>query len=301
MKHCMNILVIELILNMDERVAKELIAIRRAVKRKYQSLRSDITQAELNLEKQWKPITQPLKELVSVVKTEPNEGTVSKTTTRRGSTMFETEIKKKVSSTPIHDPHFLRSETIAESKGESPTEEVEEGSMSPNTWRKHQVNVKEVEKEIAQMLRSSVLGSYLEPFKENVKQYVEGLIHDTRDEYDTERGINLDLESNRFTMGNKRVDFRDDLFIIFDRNDKELIEYRVTLGLLELLFKKHPNYDIIDEGDKRMYNSILHHTSAHKRKYDPTEQVKGSRGKKYKSIIQHNVSYKKKVLVERVF
>lgn len=80
-----------MIFTMDERIARELIAVRRAVKKKYQSLRSDMTQADLELEKQWKP----LKELVNVVKREPMMET--RITPRRGSTMmFEKDIRKKL-------------------------------------------------------------------------------------------------------------------------------------------------------------------------------------------------------------
>lgn len=282
---------------MDERIARELIAVRRAVKKKYQSLRSDMTQADLELEKQWKP----LKELVNVVKREPMMET--RITPRRGSTMmFEKDIRKKASSTPIHlkpdtiaentasppPVEYLKSETIAESSGES----LPEKSSSPKSWQKQHHKAKEIEKEMAQMMQSHVLGSYLDAFSSPVRKYVKALIFDKQNEFDTERGINLDLYTNKFTMGNKTVEFRDNIFVILDTKGKEMMQYQISPGLLELLFKNYPKDELIDEGDKRMYHSILHFTSAHKRNYDPTQQIKGSRGIKYKKIIQHNVSYK---------
>lgn len=264
---------------MNEQVAHELIAVRKAVKRKYQSLKSDIIQAELDLEKQWKPIVQPLKELVSVAK----PATAVETFRQPSSTLFEKDIRQKISSTPIGSPDVLQLETISESEG-TPLPETGR-SKSPDgsgIYQKQDSGGKEME----QMSESHILGSYLDAFTKPVRKYVEGLIFDKKNEFDTERGINLDLYENNFTMGNKTVEFRGNMFVIFDENGSEIMQYTTTPGLLELLFKNLPNEDVIDEADKKMYQSVLDFTSAHKRYYDPAEQVKGSRGIKYKNIIQ---------------
>lgn len=265
---------------MDKRVARELLAVRQAIRRKYQSLRSDKAQAELDLQKHWKPITQPLKELLSELPKAPHH--------QKG----EASIFKKSSSTPIHDTvQFLPSETVGEIEAEEPSE-VEQTSLSPKTLWKRDKLTKEVAKEMQQMLSSSVMDQYLEPFTGDVRKYVDGLIKDTRGEFDTAKGINLDLYKNEFRMGNKKVDFEGNNFVIFAGKSK--VEYGLTPGLLELLFKAHPNEKLIDAGDKKMYKDALSYTSAHKRYYDPTQQIVGSRGNKYKTLIKPQLTFKTK-------
>lgn len=268
---------------MDTRLADELIRTRRALKKKYQSLRADMVQAEMEIEKHMKPVSQPLKELVAAVTAEQRESHQT----------FDAEIPAS-SSTPIRQQsvHFLKSDTLAESEGEPSTEK--ERSISPKTlWRRHQKS-KEVRKEMNQMMRTMILDDYLESIKNTeVRDYVKAMIFDSRGTYDIKGGVNLDLDKNIFTMGNKIVDFRGDNFVILDRN-REVGKYKVTTGLLELLFKKNPNMSWVSKSDHDMYQSVLRHTSAHKRYYDPGEQIEGNRGEKYKKAIQPNVSYKVK-------
>ena len=270
---------------MDERVARELLVARQAVKRKHLDLRSDIAQAEFELEKRWKPITQPLKELLG-----PSKRSEIATSPRRKRS--EVAIFKKLSSTPIHDtvPQFLPSDTVGEIEAEEPS--AEQSSLSPKTlWKRHK-HTKEAKKEMRQMLSSSVMSQYLDAFKGDVKNYVYGLIHDTGEEYDTAKGVSLDLDTNEFRMGNRKVDFEGNKFVVFD--GKGRIEYDLSPGLLELLFKKYPNEKVIDEGDIKMYKDVLYNTSAHKRYYDPKQQVVGSKGTKYKTLIKPHLTIKSK-------
>lgn len=268
---------------MDKRIAHELLAARQAVRRKYLHLKSDIAQAELELEKHWKPITQPLKKMLSAP---------PKTLPRKRSEM---SIFKKLSSTPIHHttktPQFVASETVGEIDAEEPSE-IEQTSMSPKTLWKHHQHTKETAKEMGQMLSTSVMNQYLDQFRSDVRNYVDGLIQDTRGEFDTAKGVNLDLYKNEFRMGNKKVDFEGNNFVVFD--GKNRIEYGLTPGLLELLFKAYPKEKLIDEGDKKMYKDALSHTSAHKRYYDPKQQVVGSKGTKYKTLIKPQLTFKTK-------
>lgn len=57
-----------------------------------------------------------------------------------------------------------------------------------------------------------------------------------------------------------------------------------THGLYELLFYKNPkNYDAYELD---IYKQILINSNAHRRKNDPNEQIKGSKGFKYTNIIK---------------
>ncbi|KAL1487470.1 hypothetical protein ABEB36_015859, partial [Hypothenemus hampei] len=55
---------------MDEQLAKELVKARNAVKRKYRALKTEIMESQIKKEKDLKPVTEPLKELIKNIKTE---------------------------------------------------------------------------------------------------------------------------------------------------------------------------------------------------------------------------------------
>lgn len=59
--------------------------------------------------------------------------------------------------------------------------------------------------------------------------------------------------------------------------------WTLTPGLYSLLFHKRPDH--YDSTELNIYKQILTATSAHKRNFDPSNQLKGNRGFKYKKII----------------
>lgn len=76
-------------------------------------------------------------------------------------------------------------------------------------------------------------------------------------------------------------------------NDKTYImnidsnrKYELTPGLIELLLRKKPNLTIVSDKDKLVYKDMLHYTCAHKRDYNPKNQLKGDKGTKYREIIK---------------
>lgn len=76
---------------------------------------------------------------------------------------------------------------------------------------------------------------------------------------------------------------------VYIQNDKISIaghEYTTTPGLLELLFKKVPNTDLITEIDYQAYKKILIETNAHRRDYDLNKPIKANRGQKYLRVIK---------------
>lgn len=59
-----------------------------------------------------------------------------------------------------------------------------------------------------------------------------------------------------------------------------------TSGLAELLYKKIPNLDIITDDDLQNYKLLLIDTNAHKRNWNPSSQINGNKGFKYKHVIK---------------
>lgn len=66
-------------------------------------------------------------------------------------------------------------------------------------------------------------------------------------------------------------------------NDKN---YELTSGLKELLIRNKPNLNLVTEKDKIAYKEMLISTNAHKRDYNPSGQMKGDKGSKYRDIIK---------------
>lgn len=78
----------------------------------------------------------------------------------------------------------------------------------------------------------------------------------------------------------------------FGNSDIKLNEHKITIGnkswaltpgLYSLLFHKKPEQ--YDPYELNIYKGILLDTNAHRRNYDPNNQLKGNRGFKYKEII----------------
>lgn len=87
-------------------------------------------------------------------------------------------------------------------------------------------------------------------------------------------------ERGKLLMGNSLVTITENEISIDDKT------YLKTDGLMNLLFKKTPELNIITENDKQNYKTILLDTLAHRRDYDASKPIKSNRGQKYTRIIR---------------
>lgn len=285
---------------MDKRLVRELLKTRKAVKRKYQSLKSDMEESQLQLTKQMKPISQPLQELISSIKTEAFKA-VDITETPKIEKAFE-----KINKPPLQqdkvashststtkrktvkklEPHFLNAEIIAES---SP--EVADESFNVADFEAEDANVPDEEsvleasRLVEEMMRPEVLDAYLEHYTGLARQYVEDLIRDTKGDFDFKYGVRFDVATDSFAIGNKKLEFvknSEDMYIIDDDGTK--IVYKGTPGFYELMFKKKPsNYT---NWDHDQYKDIVRRSAANRRNYDPEGPTSGNSGPKYTRIIK---------------
>lgn len=91
---------------------------------------------------------------------------------------------------------------------------------------------------------------------------------------------------NGFHIGDCKVQFAGDELLI-DSGDN----FKLTKGLLELLFMKSPNKTHISEHDKSVYKNIILSTHAHKKRYAPDGSVR-SKEKKFKNVIADIINFK---------
>lgn len=128
------------------------------------------------------------------------------------------------------------------------------------------------------------LKDYLDQYAGLAREYIEKLLEDPKfQEHDRKYGVRYDPVSGKFSIGNGQIDFTDDeKILVFGAKYRKI--YKGTRGLLELLFKSEPKRHT--QQDERNYKEIVHLTSAHRRNYDPTQQIVGNSGRKYKGIIK---------------
>lgn len=284
--------------NMDQKLAKELINTRRAVKQKFLALKSDQAQYQSQLEKQLKPISEPLKQVLKQV-TQPETEQFFK---KEHDSLFLTPKKVKdlsFKSSPLQEN--LRQEPIQNLYNEylpqtglsfledtysnipnyskiqdiSTTEEY-----SPNVTVTDRDNelLERTRQEIQDMLNTPAYNEYIEMYHPLPRQYIDESIRGNEDTFDRHYGLSHNVLTEKFTLGNTDVNFEGQDIIVNN------LKYPGTVGLYELLFKKEPiGYT---EKDLDQYMDILKRTNAYRRNFDHNAQIQGTRATKYETVIK---------------
>lgn len=288
----------------DKKVKEALVKARKAIRSKYKLLKRGINMEQLALEKTFKPISEPLKELSEKVTDNVNlkkelfqdfKNEDIKTSSQIPAeefnedsfTAFKAPLTKKyppqvqkilneyskpkeISSLSKQSPQFLPSDVIAElDTSVLPDDEGEK--INPNLSLSDIINQSNIQPQ--------VLENYLEQFAPLPRQYIEFLTRDVDKKADySQFGIKHDPTLEKWSIGNAEINFKDNDIIIKNKT------FTGTQGLYELLFKKDPiKYT---NKDLKAYKTILELTNAHKRGFDRNNQIAGNKSKKYLKIIQ---------------
>ena len=85
-------------------------------------------------------------------------------------------------------------------------------------------------------------------------------------------------------MGESKVEFINDKMVDKTRG----VRHRLTPGLVELIFKKEPDMNLVTNGDKTQYVEILLMTNPHRKGNSPTGKLKKTNEavKKYADLIE---------------
>ncbi|KYM95150.1 hypothetical protein ALC62_14211 [Cyphomyrmex costatus] len=234
-----------------ERTAKLIAKTRESIRKKHRALKTGIMESEIALEKKFKPIVEPLRQIV--------------------------DITERDKSSKIRD--VVKVKTLKDSQHHFPSTQDEEVFETSNrTDPSLETSVREV---LSTPQGRDRLNSQLGPLGHI---YINALLSgDKRNEIDLVYGVYFD--ENGTMMGDKKFDVDTDDTIIIDGN-----RYKGTPGLYELIFKRLPDDDIYTENDKQTYKSILLTTNAHRRRHNAEMPVKSNKGYKYKYIIGPLVS-----------
>ncbi|CAG9761282.1 unnamed protein product [Ceutorhynchus assimilis] len=270
---------------------------RKSVREKYHNLKLASTTTQSQLEQTYKPITEPLKQLIStigepiVLKEEPfslKEEFVTPKKKYETSTPSKQRIVRKTGKTPIlpsEIPSFFDTSVASVSQLPSiqETTVLAETSPFPKGSTSESLNLSDILEQTKQSIKNYIDSPsyqvYLSDFHKLPRSYIDGSVRDTEHKFDHNYGVVHDIDGEKFFLGltQKPVKIVGKNIVVEGRT------YEGTVGLYELLFKKEPVG--FKPKDLDNYMDILKITNAYRRNNDPNEQVQGTASTKYITII----------------
>lgn len=233
-------------MNLD--IKKQIISSSDVIKNKLKQLRDIELQNNYELDKIFKPVTEPLTEILTSNKTK------SDLNLNVNPIRIPVKFENICTSTPLVDKKGIENNDTA-----SDSEYYSDGNENIDISIDDDAGVE-----------ASI-----------TKKYLSGL----NDDINIPFGIRK--EGHKLMIGNVEVKLtssgndEEPTGLKIDDN-----EYQLSTGLKEVLFCKRPKLDLVTEDDKIVYKQILTRTNAHKRDYLKEGQLKGDKGKKYQYIIK---------------
>ncbi|XP_070531459.1 uncharacterized protein [Cardiocondyla obscurior] len=284
-----------------EIIAKKIAQMSDSIRKKYHAMKTGKMEEDIALERHFKPIVEPLKQIVeNTVGNNEVESAISKNESYFPEKKDVLTPKRKRSnatspitaSTPIKSA-LKRSHTIPSTLNETPKFAQQRNFSSRERSHSHSIeDVFDTADEplvtsIRQKLQTSEGWKTLQTHYGPLGQKYLGAVLSGKKSINIDSVYGVYFNDNGTMIGNKRVDL--------DKNDNILIDgkkYPGTVGLYELIFMRFPDESSYTDTDKENYKSILMATNAHKRDYNSQNQVKSNKGHKYKNIIAPVLSKK---------
>lgn len=234
-------------------VLEELVKARNALKKKFRTIKMGEAKTHERLEDTFKPITNPLKEFISI-----------SSKRRRNSKDVKEEIKNEIENEMENDSTRSLSFKKLPMKLETSTPKKDFMSNEYKTIDNEDDFYYQNESPVNDTNNNSTISS------------IDLSNLGRKDELDTLYGPHKD-SNGEWKFGNSYIKLIEDKIMIGNQN------WLLTPGLIQLMFHRIPkNYDKTELG---IYKKILMDTSAHKRDYKPDGQIKGTRAYKYQNII----------------
>lgn len=263
----------------NERVTQKLIKTRNIVKRKLRNLKLGTLQKETELEKSYKPIIKSLKDIASNISTVNVKHEIKE---EEEPEMDEREEKEQQqhSSKRWAAPQFLDTRVVAEADAAEDDEVFAEPELDeiPTSLSRTDISRPSLSRgDIEQLMRHPSFVEYLEQYDPLPRYYIEEMLNDDKDSFDFKYGVRHDPDTDKFYIGDSEIKIVGKDIVINN------LTYPGTTGLYELLFKKEPTGYTKD--DHNNYIDIVKQTNAHRRNYAASEQISGSKMRKYTQVI----------------
>ena len=273
---------------------QELINVKRSIRDKVLAIKLGESENETKFQKTFKPLIEPLNELVTQTVDDNYLEPIKTTSTPFKRKMASFVKPKKLELSDVSTPKLLKLKEEADNSDLYTTIKGEPQISESNALKDDDEDDDDdyhgstiVNERIPPLNETShkQLYDYFQKMRPLPRTYLEGLMSDQRKDYDLTYGIKFNPTTGKWTMGNKQIEIDgDNLTVVMDRASNRRINYSGTPGLYELIFKKKPvDYTHPDELE---YADLLERTSSYRQKNDPKEQIKGTSMHKYKNIIR---------------
>lgn len=263
---------------MDKHIAKQLLQVRRALREKYRSLKSDIAMSQSHLEKAYQPITQPLRELISTIK--KTETFVPKTEIKTSPSSSSTprnllSVKEMYPFTPniLNDGQSFLYDSAQPTHDES-SEYIDDSIVS-----------QQLENEMAEKIElNPEYQTFLNKFDVLPRTYIDNLIRDREDAYGGRFAVHFDPSKSKFHIGSAEIDFDGNDVIVQGK------KYDGTPQLYDLLFKKNPQILLMKPQAMDAFIEIVNAGNLQYLDYDPNKGLSTSNAEKFKNFIKPRVT-----------
>ncbi|KAK9751735.1 hypothetical protein QE152_g4865 [Popillia japonica] len=277
-----------------DHITSEIIKASKAIRKKQLAMRMGQAEAQDLLEKQFKPITEPLQKILKtgVIKQEIDMDAIK--------SEISQDLKRNL-ETPLTEISKLQTPPAPTQTSTQPTPQRRKTPVSrrlaeadvdydPFTEEEHQEiqtekSFQQFRDEYQSMIERDPerVDEFLEQYDMTPRVYIDGLLTDTTGEYDTTTGVHFDPILNKLKLGKS----------VLDIDGKDLVvggtRCTGTAGLYELIFKSKPTGYKKDDLD--CYRDILNRTNVHRRGYDPKQQIKGNKGYNVNPLMFHRRGY----------
>lgn len=302
---------------MEQSLKKKLLKSRQAIKQKFGELRNSIVHQENYLEKKFKPIADPLKELLKSVKVEKGaEKAVPKAEAKDESFREEKADVKDESfrgdmtfSSPgaVSSPQQKSRQSLSRRLSFYDSQPRQVSFLDSVPLAQYDPIEEEVEEpdqflhlepdKMDEIEQSAAFKEYIDSFGGLAKEYIVGSFTEPR-KYDSTYGPRREIltdqdgrqyDTGKFLLGNSYIDFSQDGNLIkITTPEKKTFDYEGSLALYELIFKTIPNAATVNKNEqaRRDYKDIIDRTNLHKSGFSSAGQVRSNRGRKYLDFIR---------------
>jgi hypothetical protein len=281
-----------------EKIAKQIAKTSDTIRKKYRALKTGKMEEDIALERHFRPIIEPLKQIVENTvgdESKPAESEeffsgeeeYAEPKRKRSNVLFNNSI---MTSTPIKSA--LRQSQAVPTNFNKASQILQDSDLSqdhaPSVEDVFEVTNEPLVMSVRQQLQTSEGRKKLQIHYGPLGQKYMGAVLSGKKTVNVDNVYGVYFSDTGTMLGNKRIDLHknDDIFIDGKR-------YKGTQGLYELIFMKIPNADIYTSDDVEKYKDIILTTNAHRRDHGEYNPVLGNKGHKYKNIISPMLAQEK--------
>lgn len=261
---------------MDESLIKELDTTRKSIRKKFFELQEAKSVLDTQNEQFFRPITEPLKKLVTTQSTPSNQPPLS--SSPRLATPRQSTPRISATSTPHISAIPRRLTKVQTPSSAAPLESSLESSSEDTTMKEDLYETPEPSEEM-NVLRRQNTKIFQDKLGEDAGKYFKYFVTGQSSLVDKTFGIRREADGT-FKIGNKDV--------IIDKNDIFIGEkvYPGSDGLFQLLILAMPDKRAVTKKDLEAYKEILTDSSVARQHFNPNGRIRSSGGTKYINFIK---------------